>query len=372
MRASPQGSGFTCRSRRSLSLLVAGALGSALLPVPGAAQGMPPLLAQFLQRKISLTEAEIDAAAGGKPVVKVLEPADRRMLTGFGIVRIEVPRSFYVSLVTDFPPSLRDSTVLRLGAFSNPASVADLAGFTLSRGDVQELSQCHPGSCKLKLPASAMADLRGVIDTASPAADSVATAYFRKGVVDYVTAYRLRGNVALVVYDDRQSPTAAALVLDSLLAGSPEMFQYAPGLERYLENYPHDRPPGVEEALFWAQDDLPGLRPTFVVSHRVVYTSPDLPGTTLIASKQLYAEHYLDGALGLTALVDEQDKQPPAQPGLYLVYLRQLHFDNLPSGGVVNLRHKVIGKLRERTAESLRQAKQRCERAYAARPASAP
>ena len=287
-------------------------------------------------------------------------------------MRIAVPRSYYVSLVTSFSPLLRDPARLRSAPFSDPATLADLAAFSLSQGDVQELIKCRPGSCKMKLPASAMADLRSVLDTASPAVDSIATAYFRKGVVDYVTAYRARGNAALVVYDDRQSPTAAALVLDSLLARSPEMYQYAPALERYLENYPHDRPAGVGEALFWAEDDLPGLRPTFTITHRVVYASPDLPGATLIAAKQLYAEHYLDGALGLTAVVDEQEAEPPEQPGFYLVYLRQLHFDNLPSGGIVNLRHKVIDKLRDGTAASLRQAKLQCEQAYAARPAPAP
>ncbi len=99
-----------------------------------------------------------------------------------------------------------------------------------------------------------------------------------------------------------------------------------------------------------------------------MYAPPELPGSTLIASKLLYADHYLDGALGLTAVVDQAGDQ--ANPGIYLVVLRRLHFDDLPSGGLIDVRGKVIGKLRERTASVLSDAKTRSEEAYTGRAGS--
>jgi hypothetical protein len=62
----------------------------------------------------------------------------------------------------------------------------------------------------------------------------------------------------------------------------------------------------------------------------------------------------------LTAVVDQAGDQ--ANLGIYLVVLRRLHFDDLPSGGLINVRGKVIGKLRERTASVLRDAKTRRRR----------
>ena len=334
------------------------AVAATLLPLRGVAQGMPPSLAQFVQQTIALTPDELRLVTGGEPVVKALDPADRREIAVFGIVRIDVPRPFYVRRATDFPSALRDPSRLRFALFSDPAAASDVAGLVLPHNDVQDLAQCRTGSCHVKLSAQAIMDLRAHVDLNAPTVDSAVSAYFRARLLEYVAGYRAHGDSALAIYDDQESRTAAAQVFEGVLSRSPYMYQYAPSLERYLEDYPSDRPAGISEALFWADDDLPGLRQTITLTHVVVYAPPELPDATLIAAKLLYADHYLDGALDLTAVVDQG-------AGIYLVLLRRLHFDNLPSGGVMNVRGRVIGKLRERTAAFLRDAKTQSERAYA-------
>jgi hypothetical protein len=345
---------------------LAGTLAATVLPSPGAAQGMPPSLATFLQQTMALDAGAMSAAASGKPVVKVLDPSDQREIAAFGIVRIDVPRSFYVRRAADFATSLRDPSRLRFALFSEPAAASDVAALSLPHDDVQDLAHCRAGSCKVKLSAEAIAYVRANVDLASPSADSVVSAYFRGRMIDYVTGYRARGDSALIVYSDKES--SAAAVFQAMLSRSPYMYQYAPSLERYLENYPGDRLADVSEALFWSEDDLPGLKPTVTITHEVVYAPPELPGATLIASKLLYADHYLDGALDLTAVVDQAGDQAAA--GIYMVLLRRLHFDDLPSGGLTNVRGRVIGKLRDATATFLRDVKTRSEQAYARAPAS--
>jgi hypothetical protein len=310
---------------------------------------------------------EMSAATTGKPVVRVLDSSDPREIAVFGIVLVNVPRSFYAQRAADFRSSLRNPARLRFGLFSDPATPADVAALTLPHDDVKDLARCRPGSCNLKLSADAMARLQGTIDPASPVADSIAAAFFREHMIAYVTGYRARGDSALLVYSDQPSTTAVAQVFGAILSRSPYVYQYAPTLEQYLKSYPRDRPADLSEALFWAEDDLPSLKATITVAHIVVYAPPELPGTTLIVAKQLYADHYLDGALELTALVD----QAPGSPGIYNVLLRRVHFDNLPSGGPINVRGKVIGKLRGRAATDLRDAKTQSEQAFASAPASA-
>lgn len=334
-------------------------------PLRAAAQSLPAPLATFLQRTVGLDSVAVQDVIGGTPVVKVLATSDGRELAVFGIVRIGVPRPFYIQRVTDFPSSLRDHFRLEFATFSDPPVASDVTSLSLPHDDVQDLKRCQPGSCKVKLPAEAIAHLRATVDFDGPSGDSIVDAYFRARMLDYVAGYRVQGDAALVVYDDQQAKIAAAQVFQSMLSRSPYMYQYAPSLERYLEAYPRDRPPGIAEALFWSEDDLPGLKPTVTVTHEVVYSPPDLPGSTLIASKLLYAAHYLDGGLDLTAVVDVADDRGTTPAGIYLALLRRLHFDNLPSGGLLDLRRRVIGKLRDRTAGLLRDARTTSEQAYA-------
>ncbi len=337
-----------------------------LFPSLGRAQEMPPSLTQFLQQTIGLHPDEVGAAASGKPVVKLLESSDPREIAVFGIVSVAVPRAFYVRRASDFRSSLTRPSRPQFGIFSDSAVPADVAALSASHDDVQDLAHCRPGACKLKFSAQTIARLRAIIDSAPNAADSVVSAYLRTRAIDYVTGYRARGNATLVVYADEDSVTAAAQVFAGMLSRSPYLYQYAPSLELYLKNYPQDRPADLSEVLFWSRDDLAGLQQTITLTHEIVYAPPELQGCTLLVAKQLYADHYLDGAIDVTAIVD----QAGGQASVYLVYLRRLHFDELPSGGLLNVRGKVIGKVRDATRADLQNAKTTNERAYAAAASS--
>jgi len=338
------------------------AVAVATVPSTTAAQAMPPSLSQFLQQTIGLHSDEIRAVTSGNAVVKVLDSPDRLEIPVIGVVRIAVPRSFYVQRAADFRTSLQIASRRRFALFSDPAVPADVAALFVPHDDVQDLAHCRAGACKLKLSAATIARARSLIDSAPAAADSVVSQYVRQRALDYITGYRARGNAGLVVYADEDSVTAAAQIFTAMLSRSPYLYQYAPSLERYLEQYPQNRPTDVTEALFWSEDDLPGLKPTITITHEVIYTPPELAGCTLIVAKQLYADHYLDGAIDVTAVVEET----AGQTGLYLIFLHRLHFDELPSGGLVNVRGKVIGKLRDATRTVLTDAKTAAERAYAA------
>jgi hypothetical protein len=329
---------------------------------------MTPSLAQFVRDSIGLTANELGDVTGGKPVVKALESPDRLEIAVFGMVSIGVPRSFYISRAANFPLALRDPSRLQFAVFSNPAVPSDVSGFSLPHADVQDLASCHFGACRLKLSAEVIVRVRADINLNSPSADSVANAYFRGRMVEYVTAYRAQGDSALIVYSDSPSRAAAAQVFDAMLSHSPYLYQYAPSLERYLKNYPNDRPVDVAEALFWSQDDLPGLKPTLTITHEVVYAPPERPGTSLIALKLLYADHFLDGALELRAVVDQVGTGAGNPAGIYLVVVRRLHFDDL--SGPFNVRGKVIGAVRNRLQTFLRDAKTASEQAYASAPAA--
>ncbi len=132
-----------------------------------------------------------------------------------------------------------------------------------------------------------------------------------------------------------------------LLAESPYVYENVPSLGRYLAAYPREKLAGATEVLFWSEDAMPHLRPILSVTHLVVYTPAELPGVTLVAAKQLYADHYFEAALDLTCVVDRQG-------GSYLLVLRRYRFDNMPSGGLINIRGRAIGALRDQLLADLR------------------
>ena len=363
-RTLPRGGGAAARYLRALlsaaSMMIA-------LPALAPAQTIPASLAQFLQETAGFTAGDMSSATRGMPVVKQLQTTDRREVAFIGVQAIGVPRAFYAGRASDFPSALREPSRSAFGIFSDPAAPADVAALAVPHDDVKALAQCRPGDCKLKLPAHSITDIRATVDLDAPSADSAASAYFGQRMIGYVTAYRTRGNAALVVYDDEKDSTSAAQVWDGILSRSAYIYRYAPTLDQFFKNYPNDQLPGAHEVIFWSADNVPGIKPLISITHEVVYSPPELSGTTFIASKQLYCDHYLDGALDLLAVVDREGPTGPDSTGAYLVLLRRLHFDDLPSGGIINVKGKVIGKTRDRTLDFLRDAKKSSEQAYASK-----
>src|SRR6266550_3201385 len=314
----------------------------ATVGVPLHAQHPPASLATFLQQRIGLDSARIASIEHGDAIVKVLDTENERDVGVFGIITVDVPRTFYVTRLQDFSNSLRARTRLHFGIFSTPAGPADVADATVPAHDVDDVKKCKPGDCKIKLPAAEMQRLQSEIDWSAADPGTQLNAYVRRRLVEYVTDYRKRGDSALV-------------------AQSPYVYQDFPSLRQYLTAYPHAELDGAHEALFWADDSPSGLQPILSVTHQVVFAPSELPGVTLMASKQIYANHYFEAVFDLTGIVDRT--REGGKPGIYLVVLRRFRFDDLPSGGIFNIRGKVVGKLRDQLRADLEHQKAASEKA---------
>ncbi|HEY6221626.1 MAG TPA: hypothetical protein VIX13_03735, partial [Candidatus Eisenbacteria bacterium] len=135
-------------------------------------------------------------------------------------------------------------------------------------------------------------------------------------------------------------------VFVQLSAQAPELYDYAPDLKRFLTTYPSGRPEGVRDYLYWAEDRTTRLRPTLTLNHLAIYVPPagGKSGTVLIATKQVYASHYFEGAFDLLAIVRANTA---GKEGItYYLIARRARLDRLP----FNLR----GKVRAQFAEAAR------------------
>ena len=332
-------------------------IGLLAIVMPAHSQEPPGALAQFLRQSVGLDAAQLTAIERGEPVVKVLDTPHKRDVAVFGIIAADASRASYVLRLRDFPKSLRSPARASIGLFSDPAIPADVQALSLDARDVDDLRKCQPGKCDFKLPATEMQRIR---ERANGSSGDLAqlTAYARQRLLEYVSDYRARGDTAMVVYDDRGNVRASAAFAD-LLAQSPYVYQYAPSLARYLTSYPSAKLSGIDEALFWSETQAPRMRRTLSVTHLTVYSPQELPGTTLAAAKQIYASHYFEAAFDLTTIVDRP--RPDGSSGLYLIVLRRFRFDNLPSGGLLNIRGKVVGSLRDQMLADLTREKATAE-----------
>jgi hypothetical protein len=153
------------------------------------------------------------------------------------------------------------------------------------------------------------------------------------------------------VYDDYGGRNArGASALAALIAETPHLFRFAPGLREYLTGYPGARLPHAHDILYWARDETSGLQPTTTLNHRVVFTPAGPAGVTIAATKQVVANHYLEAALEVLAVIDRPES---GSERVYVMFLRLYRFDQMPKKFMISLRSQVVAKLRQQARADL-------------------
>ena len=307
------------------------------------AQASPPRLRDFLSRDGILSAAQIAAVERGDVVVKTLPTGDDRDVAVIGVVRVARPRRSVIEA--------RSRAAAH--TFDTPGTLDDVADVHLTRDDLNELSRCQPNACNFKLPASGMAALSSIVSASAGDVASRAEDYLRRRMVEYIAAYRQRGNAAMIVYDDLGSVQSSS-AFDVMLRDSSHIFSVAPALAGFLLDFPRASLPGATNVMFWTVDALPRIRPVLRIVHEVTYTPAEVPGATVIAAKQLYADHYFEAGLEVLAAVDDSlSGFPGGSHGTALAVVRHYRFDHLPSGGLLNLRRRVVDGLRDDVTNDL-------------------
>jgi hypothetical protein len=322
---------------------VAGAIGvsmSLIAPAAFAQSATPLTLSDYLRSTIGLDASEIADARGGKVAVTLLHTDVSRDVTVFGMVGIHVTQAAYVAHMRDLQ-SVIAARAQRFGVIRNPVQPEDLAGFSFDESEWDDLKSCKKDDCDFKLPESLMHQFSQSVNWGGPHARQEVDSVMRSDMSDLVAAYRERGNAAMLRYDDTHGVLASD-AFDALLGQSQFLQEYTPAFRNYLLNYPSSQLDGATNAIYWSVDNIPHLRPTFTLNQMVVYTPA--AGTPLLARKQIYADHYFEASLEVSAVFDAPDLA--GGPGIYLVSVRRYRFDSLPRG-FLNIRGRVRSQLQK-------------------------
>jgi len=286
---------------------------------------------QVLREKGSFDEPDFAALQLNQPVVRLAPATDKREIAVTGLVNTNASAEEFLRSYRDSMMRKSNAAILEIGGFGREPSLADLEGLTLETGDIDDLKECVVGDCKVKLSAPMIERFRREIDWAAPDYQLKVTNLFKEMLLAYIKDYRARGEAALIEYNDKRDSISVAAEQRALSSAAGYVNDFLAGTKSDLEL--------LEEVLVWSKIKF-GLKPVIAVNHISIYKrNSDVGPQVLVASKQIYANHYFNAFLALTAFVNV----PSATNSSYLVYENRSRADGL-EGPFGKIKRGVVEK----------------------------
>ena len=284
-----------------------------------------------LAEKGSFQETDFAALKTNQPVVRLAPVSDKREIAVAGLVNIRAGADEFLRSYRDSMLRKSNAAILEIGSFSKQPVIDDLESLTLETRDIEDLKDCVAGDCQVKLSAAMIQRFRSEIDWNAPDYALKVTNLFKQMLSEYVSDYRTRGEKALIQYNDKRNKIDLATEQRALSEASG-----------YINGLLADSNAGlqlIEDTIVWSKIKF-GLKPVIAVNHITIYKRDrEIGPQVLIASKQIYASHYFNASLALTAFVTV----PGASHGAYLVSENRSRADGL-EGPFGKIKRGVVEK----------------------------
>lgn len=279
----------------------------------------------FFRPSIAVSADDRRELDRGQSIARVVRGTDREVGV-FAAVRVSIDGDRLVAWVRQIAELKKSPYVLAIGRFSDPPRIEDLKGLTLDDEDLSAIRRCRPGDCDLKLARAEMNVLRQTLaksgDDWKPALQNA----FRQIVLRRVQGYLANGHAGVEGYK--------AARFSSLLRHSPFLTGSLPRFAKYLDQYPRAPIADVESFIYWSKERLDG-KAVISATHVSILRSTDsrLPDA-LVAGKGIFATHYVNASLALTAIM----RGRPGSPN-YLAYVNRSDVDVVGGlfGGLVRV-----------------------------------
>jgi len=309
-------------SRRLTRTAAAVALSIATSPFGGARQpGSDPF--QFLAPSVVVSAGDRERIDRDEVLARVLSGKSGQLAV-FVATRLNAPPDALMGWMRAIAELKRSKFVLAIGRFSDMPQVSDLDDLTLDQGDLDAIQRCRPGDCGLKLSAEEIESLTAAAAAAGVEWRDAVQQEFRRLLVERVQQYRTGGLAVLPPPADRKKPRKPDEALSAIVKQSPYLAKL-PQVVAWLNDYPH-ADSGVESFFYWSKEYYGGGKPVISITHLgIVRPESDhrLPAI-LVAGKQIFATHYLEGGLGLTMVLRDATHGTP-----YLAYINRSQVDML-------------------------------------------
>jgi hypothetical protein len=280
----------------------------------------------ILRDKAAFDEADFAALEHGQTVVRLLPAKDEREVAVAGLVSLQVPADVFIKSFRENMAQKNNPAILEIGRFGALPTVDDLQTLTFEDRDLEDLKECVVADCKLKLSAMMIERLQKEVDWGAPGYRVQAAQLLKLMLIDYVRDYLARGDVALIEYSDKREKVSLAEEQRALMTASGYVGNLLPYFSPRLEGAAKSEISAVvDNAIVWSKVKF-GLKPVIAINHIVIYQREQKIGQQIIvASKQIYANHYFDSSLAITAFVNI----PGVRPASYLFYENRSRADGL-------------------------------------------
>lgn len=273
-----------------------------------------------------LTEPEIGTVDKGGIVAKVVDTPDRSEVLSLAIMRVKTTPERVIERFRNVDAWRQDPFILQAGRIGEAPAESGLESLTLDSRDVKSLARCRINDCNMRLPKDAIEQFRKDVDWTSPASGERATEMFRQLLARFAASYMSEGNAGLPNYDNNDDPVHIADGLRRLIQRSRYLSDAAPDLHTYLEAFPKERPADAQDLVYWQKEKFWLLNVVSVVHSTVVDRKTPSGRLVLVVSKQIYADHYYEASLNLTAYLECPEGDA------YLLSLNRTRADIRPSG----------------------------------------
>jgi hypothetical protein len=239
----------------------------------------------------------------GKMIANLLAVKDKREVAVYGVIPVKAPINISLNAFQETMSRQNKKSVVEFGSFSPIPVIDDINTLTLDENDIEDIKQCRIGNCKLKLSAAMIERFQREIDPNSNNYSIQVNQLFRQMILAYVNNYVLKGNSALIEYRDKREAVRLQDEYKSLLSGLLWINNFAPEFSKYLSDFKNSELRGVKKSIGWAKLKF-GLKPVIIITETITYTPENLDNSQIVTvTKQIYASHYFDSSLGLTAFI---------------------------------------------------------------------
>lgn len=286
---------------------------------------------KLLTEKGAFDATDFAALERQQTVVKLGPVSDKREVAVIGVVNIRARAEEFLRSYREGMTRRNNAAILEIGSFAKDPALSDLQNLTVEAKDIEDLKKCIVGDCQVKLSAPMIERFRNEIDWQASDYSVHATNLYKQILLDYVRDYRTRGEQALIAYNDKRKEIALAAEQSTLDNASS-----------YLNNVLAEQQSEfslIEDAIVWSKIKF-GLKPVLAVNHVKIYRHEREVGPqVIVASRQIYANHYFNASLALTAFVTV----PGEAQGSYLVYENRSRADGL-EGPFSKIKRSVVEK----------------------------
>lgn len=307
----------------------------------------------FFQPSVTITADERRRLDRGQAIARVLPGQDLETAV-LAAVPVNIDGDRLVAWMRRIGELKKSAYVLAIRRFSDPPCIDDVTDLTLDDDELSEIRTCRPGRCGLKLSAAEMTELQRAAVEAGAEWKGALQQEFRQIVLGRVNAYLAGGEAAPSA--DHQGQVWPAEAFARLMDHTVFLREHAPAFAGYLRRGPIPPIPDVESFVYWSKERLADKPIVTVTSVHILRSHDEGFPDVLVAGKEIFATHYINASLGLTALMHGD-----AGGSNYLVYVNRSEVDVMGGmfGGII--RWVMERRLKAEAANVLQGLKRRLE-----------